>query len=185
MKKSYLFLAPGFEEIEALATVDVLRRSGMEVITVAVGVAGPVVGAHGIPVVADTSVDQLPDELEAEWLIAPGGMPGASNLAACDKLCAMLKAQSARGGHIAAICAAPAVVLAPLGLLEGRNATCYPGFENQCEDQGAVMKAVRVVVDGNIITGNGPSSAIPFALAIAEKSMGKEVADSVAAGMLC
>lgn len=185
MKTSYLFLAPGFEEIEALATVDVLRRAGMDVVTVSVGVDGPVAGVHGINVVADTSIEELPASLDAEWLIAPGGMPGASNLAADLKVCEMLKAFSLKGGKVAAICAAPAVVLAPLGLLEGRNATCYPGFESGCEAAGASMLQQRVVVDGNVITANGPSSAIPFALAIVEKSMGKAVADNVAGGMLC
>lgn len=183
MRTSYLFLAPGFEEIEALATVDILRRAGMDVVIVSVGVSGPVSGAHGVQVVADTDIDAVPDDPDAEWLIAPGGMPGASNLAACGRLAGMFKAQAARGGNIAAICAAPAVVLAPLGLLDGRNATCYPGFESRCE--GSVMLGHRVVADGNIITANGPSSAVPFALAIVEKSLGKGVADSIAGGMLC
>lgn len=183
MKTSYLFLAPGFEEIEALATVDVLRRAGMDVLTVAVGVSGSVSGAHGVQIEADTSMEALPAVPAAEWLIAPGGMPGASNLAACGELCRMLEMHNAGGGKIAAICAAPAVVLAPLGLLDGRKATCYPGFEEHCT--GAVMIPGRVVTDGNIITANGPSSAIPFALAIVEKSKGKDVAAAVAAGMLC
>jgi 4-methyl-5(b-hydroxyethyl)-thiazole monophosphate biosynthesis len=183
MEKSYLFLAEGFEEIEALTVVDVMRRAGMELVTVSVTSNKVVKGAHSIPVTADATVDEI-DAYDAEWLIVPGGMPGATNVAACGKVNDMLKKQQEKGGNIAAICAAPAVVLAPLGILRGENATCYPSFEPALEKGGATHIDQRVVVSNNIITSNGPSSALPFALAIVAASLGDDVATSVASGML-
>lgn len=185
MKESYLFLAEGFEEVEALMTVDIMRRAGMEVTTVAIDNYEVVTGAHGVPVVADALLDELDltsaDALDnVEWLILPGGMPGASNLSACAPLVSALKAHNSCGGKIAAICASPAVVLSAHGLLVGRRATCYPGFE--C--QGASLTAERVTVDRNIVTANGPSSASNFALEIVRQSVGDEAAIQVAAGML-
>lgn len=179
----YVFLADGFEEIEAIATVDLLRRAQIDTVTISTGDSMTVVGAHGVNVKADIMLcdGMLP---EAEMLVCPGGMPGASNLAANGVLSDMLRKQAAGHGYIAAICAAPAVTLAPLGLLKGRKATCYPGFEEQLQVAGATHEAGRVVVDDNIITANGPSSAIPFALALITALKGKEAADSVAAGLL-
>lgn len=182
MKESYLFLAPGFEEIEALATVDVMRRAGMKVNTVAVNNTNEVTGANGITAIADCNLNDV-DCSENEWLICPGGMPGASNLAASAKLNELLTRQHKNGGKIAAICAAPAVVLAPLGILDGRDATCYPGFENECPNAN-IKQDTRVVALDTLITGNGPSSAIPFALAIVANSCGQETADTIASGML-
>ena len=183
MNKSYLFLAPGFEEIEALATIDVMRRAGMDVTTVAITTddSQTVTGAHGVTVKADIMPGDE-DMSVAEWLICPGGMPGASNLAASSEVTALLKAQAARGGKIAAICASPALVLEPLGILDGRDATCYPGMEPT--NSKANMTGERVVALDTIITGNGPASTFPFALAIVSNSCGKEAADKVAAGML-
>lgn len=183
MKKSYLFLAEGFEEIEALATVDILRRAGIEVATVAIGQSLSVAGAHGVAVTADMAFAGA-DCSDAAWLICPGGMPGAANLRQCEPLCTLLKAHAAAGGHIAAICAAPAVVFAPLGLLKGKRATCYPGFEKACLAGGADMQSQSVVVDGNTITGSGPASAIQFALAIVSHTLGAAASQQVAAGML-
>lgn len=182
MKKSYLFLADGFEEIEALATVDVLRRSGMTVNTVAIAPDGKAVGANGIKVTADTTIDHIALDRDTDWLICPGGMPGASNLAACEPLCEMLRRHHASGGRIASICASPAVVLAPLGILEGRRATCYPGFETMVTD--AEMTGEPVVALDTLITANGPGNTIPFALAIVAVSRGADVAADVAAGMM-
>lgn len=182
MKESYLFLAPGFEEIEALATVDVMRRAGMKVNIVAVNDTDDVTGANGMTVIADCNISDT-DCNENEWLICPGGMPGASNLARSEKLTEILTRQYHSGGKIAAICAAPAVVLAPLGILDGKEATCYPGFEEMCPN--AIMKDnTRVVALDTLITANGPSSAIPFALAIVANSCGNEAADTIATGML-
>lgn len=183
MKKTYLFLADGFEEIEALATVDLLRRAGIEVETVSINPTVAVRGAHGIKVEADTTVDAVTDA-DAELLIAPGGMPGSANLAADAKVSELLTAQFRRGGKIAAICAAPSLVLAPLGIVKGIDATCYPGMEEGLIAGGANYISQRVVKAGNIITSNGPSSAIPFALAIIEELAGKEKSEEVAAGLL-
>jgi 4-methyl-5(b-hydroxyethyl)-thiazole monophosphate biosynthesis len=180
---SYVFLAQGFEEIEALATVDLLRRAGMDVQTVSITDNAKVVGAHGVAVEADVTIKEAKFN-NIDWLIVPGGMPGASNLHECQKLNELLTEHAAKEGNIAAICAAPAVVLAPLGLLDGVEATCYPGFETQCKHFGAKMVDRRFVVSGNIVTANGPSSATLFALAIIGKSQGVSVSQEVAQGIL-
>lgn len=182
MKHSYLFLADGFEEIEAIATVDVLRRAGLIVNTVSINPTGEATGANGVTVTADRTIDQIELEPDTEWLICPGGMPGAQNLSECPRLSELLTAQFKRGGRIAAICASPAVVLAPLGILKGRKATCYPGFEsivNDCD-----MTGDPVVATDTLVTGNGPGNTIPFALAIAAISKGTEVASEVGSGMM-
>lgn len=184
MKKSYIFLADGFEEIEAITTIDILRRAGMTITTVSINDTQLVTGAHGVAIAADVPYTEARGLNDAEWLIVPGGMPGASNLAAFEPLCELLKAHAADGGNVAAICAAPAVVLAPLGILKGKAATCYPGFEKGCEKNGAKLKDAPVVVDGNIITANGPASATRFALAIVDASCGEEKKQEIGAGLL-
>lgn len=181
--KACIFLAPGFEEIEALATCDVLRRCGMDVSLISISNDVHVTGANGITAKADLVLDEC-NSAEADWLICPGGMPGSTNLYECEKLAELLVQHANNGKYVAAICAAPAVVLAQLGLLSGRNATCYPGFEDLLVQGGAKPQSARVFVDGNIVTGNGPSSAIPFALKIAEIAMGKDVTEQVVDGML-
>ena len=128
MKKNYVFLADGFEEVEALTSVDVMRRAGMDVVTVSINEGLEVTGAHGVTVLADSLFEDQ-DYSDAEWLVLPGGVPGAPNLAAHEDLCTLLKAHDEQGGHIGAICASPAVVLAPLGILSQRHAVCYPGME--------------------------------------------------------
>ncbi|WP_300300725.1 DJ-1 family glyoxalase III [uncultured Muribaculum sp.] len=183
MKASYIFLADGFEEIEALAVVDVMRRAGMDVYTVSITDKLNVKGANGIEVVADKKIADV-DTSDAEWLIAPGGMPGATNLAASDAVKDAFQKQWLKQGNIASICASPAVVLAPLGILRGQDATCYPTFKADLIKDGANYVDMRVVESGNIITSNGPSSALVFAFAIVARSMGEDVASSVASGML-
>ncbi len=183
MGKTYVILADGFEEIEALTTVDLLRRAGIDTVTLSINKTTAVRGAHGIEVAADGIIN--PAEMtEAEMIVLPGGMPGASNLVDCAEVVEVLLAQHKKGGRIAAICAAPAVVLAQLGLLEGKHATAYPGFEEGLEAGGAIVKNQRVVKDGHIITANGPSSATPFALTIIETLKNQEAADAVAAQIL-
>lgn len=182
MDKTYLFLADGFEEIEALATVDLLRRAGIDVETVSINPTLAVRGAHNIEVAADILLENCHEG--ARMYIVPGGMPGAKNLADNPHVCRLLTAQHKAGGKIAAICAAPAVVLAPLGIINEYEATCYPGFEEGVIAGGAHHKNQRVVVDRNVITANGPSSAIPFALSIIEALKGQDMADNVAAGIL-
>lgn len=178
---SYLFLADGFEEIEALATVDILRRAGIDVKTVSIKETLEVEGAHGVKVRADIVYAEM-EYAEAEWLILPGGMPGAANLKAHDKLCSKLLSHNAKGGRIAAICASPGVVLGQLGIMEGRNGVCYPGFETLM--RGCNAQSTLVAVDGNVVTGSSPAAAMPFALTIAEITKGEDVADAVAQGML-
>lgn len=180
MHRSFLFLAEGFEEIEALTVVDVMRRAGMDIKTVSITSDRKVAGAHGIGVEADMTFKEA-DFDGSEWLIIPGGMPGASNLASFEALGDLLKVHK---GKIAAICAAPGVVLAPLGLLEGKEATCYPGFEAACKKCGAIMRDVPVMALDRLITANGPSAAMRFALAIVANSLGESVAQQVGSGML-
>ncbi|WP_455498137.1 DJ-1 family glyoxalase III [Coprobacter sp.] len=181
MKISYLLLAEGFEEIEAFTTVDMLRRAGIEIKTVSITSDTKVKGAHDITVRADMTFDEnvLSD---AKWIILPGGLPGAKHLEEYTPLIEMLKKRAASGENIAAICAAPALVLGKNGILKGKRATCYPGFEQYLTD--ATYTAQPVEIDGNIITGNGPASTIKFASAIIEKSMDKEIADAVKKGMM-
>ena len=181
MKTSYLFLADGFEEIEALATVDILRRAGIEILTVSITADRNVKGAHGVTVVADSLFSEI-DLSDAEWLIAPGGLPGSTNLHECEPLNDALKAHNSRGGKIAAICAAPAFVLAPIGILDGHDATGYPGTTT--ESEAIRWQESPAVTSGNIVTGNGPASALRFALAIIASTKGEEAANQVAAGML-
>lgn len=178
---SYVFLAKGFEEIEALTVVDVLRRADMQVITVSITDSLEVTGAHGVVVKADILFPQGKYE-DADWLIVPGGMPGASNLADFAPLCDTLKVHNARQGRIAAICAAPAVVLEPLGILHKKKATCYPSFEDHMGD--SIKVSEPVVVSKNLVTANGPSSAMQFALAIVAVSHGSDLAYEIASGML-
>lgn len=180
MKNVLLFLVDGFEEIEALATVDVLRRAGVQVTTVSINPTEVVTGAHGIPVIADALfADCAP--AEADMLVLPGGMPGAANLDAHEGLRAAISAHAEAGKWLAAICAAP-MVYGHMGLLNGKNATCYPGFESELA--GATYTAAPVEKDGNIITGKGPAVVLPFAYALAETLVGEEVVAQVKNGML-
>lgn len=182
MNESFLFLARGFEEIEALTAVDVLRRAGMPVKTVSITSALQVAGAHGIIVNADVLFDNTLFS-SPEWLILPGGMPGATNLFEFAPLQGLLRRQAeAKEGRIAAICASPAVVLGQLGLLKGRKATCYPGFEDLMKC--AVRQAAPVVVDGKFVLANGPSTALQWALTIVSETKGTDVAAQIANDML-
>ncbi|MCI9042661.1 MAG: DJ-1/PfpI family protein [Muribaculaceae bacterium] len=182
MQKSYIFLADGFEEIEALAPLDILRRAGMPVITVSISDSLTVTGAHGARVEADALFTDN-DMSAAEWLILPGGMPGASNLAACKPLTDLLVAQAARGGKIAAICASPALVLAPLGILNGIDATCYPGMATNSKLIG--WKEDEPVVSTNrVITAHGPGASMLFGLTIAAISTGQAHAHEIGEAMM-
>ncbi len=181
MKKAFIFLANGFEEIEAIATIDILRRAGIDTQVVSINATNEAQGAHGLKVNTDIALSEV-QYTTKDWLILPGGMPGATNLAECSALTDMLKAHYAQGGHIAAICASPAVVLSPLGILEGKEATCYPGFEGgmNCSKVGSTP----VVVANNVITANGPGNTFAFALAIVAAAVGEDKAREVAEGML-
>lgn len=178
MKTILLFLIDGFEEIEAVATVDVLRRAGLDVKTVSLTGRPVVTGAHGIPVTADVLFEDAPIA-EAEMLVMPGGTPAYNEHEGVKK--AFLTHYD-KDGKVAAICAAPAV-LGGLGILRGRNATCYPGYENYID--GATLHADHaVIVDGNVTTGRGPGLTIEFALAIVDQLAGREVRDKVAGALL-
>ena len=155
-----LFLADGFEEIEALLPLDLLRRAGVQTVTVGLG-GREIRGAHGITVLADT--DRVP-EGDADMVILPGGMPGAANLDASGMVADTLARASARGAHLAAICAAP-MVLGHKGYLVGKRAVCFPGFENELT--GAEVQTDKGVVrDGNVITAKGMGVALEFGLTL-------------------
>lgn len=181
MKKSYLFLAAGFEEVEALAVVDVLRRGNQDVETVSVNAERVVTGAHGISVKADCMLKDVLGS-EADFLILPGGLPGAQNLADCRELVDWVQRHLNEGGNVAAICAAPALVLGKLTTGRKYKMTCYPGFESYLPN--AEMQKGGVVEDGNLITGKGPAFAVCFGLSILKKCASEELMDEVAAGML-
>jgi 4-methyl-5(b-hydroxyethyl)-thiazole monophosphate biosynthesis len=180
MKKAFLFLATGFEEMEAIGTVDILRRGGIDAQTVSITSSNKVCGAHGIEVTADCLLKET-DFSEAEALILPGGMPGSKNLNECDPLRELLIKQYKSGKIVAAICAAP-LVLGGLGFLKGRKATCYPGIEGTLI--GAKVTGKSVEKDGNVITGKGPGLVIPFGLKLVEAIKNEGVAEEVAAGLL-
>lgn len=176
----YLFFATGTEEIEALATVDILRRAGIDVQIVSITNERTVVGAHGIRIEADAIISQV-NFATAQMLILPGGMPGATNMADNATLIERVRDHAYIGRPIAAICAAP-LVLGRLGLLEGKRATCYPGFEGEL--RGATYTAALVEQDGQYITGKGPAAVFDFAYAIVELLKDKATADQLRAGML-
>jgi 4-methyl-5(b-hydroxyethyl)-thiazole monophosphate biosynthesis len=180
MKQAFLFLAPGFEEIEAVGTIDILRRAGVSVSVVSVSGNRVVPGAHALSVEADVLFEQA-DFSSGDLLVLPGGMPGASNLNAHEGLKKQLLQYASSGKLIAAICAAP-LVFGGLGLLQGKRATCYPGFESQLT--GATVTGEAVVRDGNIITGQGPGKVFAFGLALVEALLGQAAAYEVAEGML-
>lgn len=180
MNTMYVFLADGFEEIEALAPVDVMRRAGLSVTTVSVTNNQIVIGAHGIPVVADAMFDEL-NYTDASLLFLPGGLPGATNLEAHAGLCQLLTAKATQEDVvISAICAAP-LVLGGLGLLNGKRATCYPGFEDTM--QGAEYTAEKVTVDGNIFTACGPAAAWDLGFTFVEHFCGDGKAEELRKGM--
>ena len=176
----YLFLATGFEEIEALGTADILRRAGLDLQLVSVTGDLTVAGAHGINIEADALFEDV-DFFDADMLILPGGMPGATNLADCADLNERLRDHVYLGRPVAAICAAP-LVLGRLGLLDGKRATCYPGFEGELE--GATCTGAMVEVDGNVVTGKGPAAVFEFGYALVELLKDKATADALRQGML-
>ena len=190
MKGSYVFLADGFEEIEALATVDILRRAGIDAETVSIDEEGFVSGAHGITVTVDRIWPELLADLRLEdtekedLMVFPGGMPGAKNLSEQPDLMAIAQRHFDEGGTIAAICAAPGAVVSKLHGVAGRKAPCDDGFEGLMQQAGMVYEKAPAVTDGNLITGRGPGCAVDFALAIVESVCGKEKADALRAGMM-
>ncbi len=176
MKKVYVFLADGFEEIEGLTVVDLLRRAGIEVVTVSIKEEARIHGAHHIFVEADTLYGNC-NFSDADMLVLPGGGLGTENLENCRPLCELVTEYAGKGGKVAAICAAPRV-LAGLGLLNGRKATSYPSVM-ECLT-GAELTTESVAVDGNIITSRGLGTAIDFSLELITQLISPEKASEIA-----
>ncbi|KGL47004.1 thiamine biosynthesis protein ThiJ [Porphyromonas gulae] len=179
MKKTALvFLAPGFEETEAVGTLDILRRGGVAAEFVSITDSLYVEGANGITVKADRLMTDLP---AVDALVLPGGLPGADNLNSCEPLRRLLSEHYAAQKLVAAICAAP-LVFGGLGFVRGRKATCYPGFESKLE--GADYTGEAATRDGHVITGKGPACVFAFAIEVVRYLCGDQVADEIAAGTL-
>ena len=177
-KKAIVLLAEGFEEVEAITPIDYLRRAGIDVTSAAIGEKLTVKGSHNIEISADTRLKNLLEEgnlKSSVWdlVVVPGGLPGSDNLAASKETGSFLKEMASEGKLVAAICSAPARVLFPLGLLDGKKFTCHPGQEaNIGPSAMAGWKEDRVVVDGALITSRGPGTAAEFACAIIDRLLG-------------
>lgn len=185
MKGVYIFLANGFEEIEALATLDVLRRGGVDVKTVSVLYDKFVTGSHKTTVVADMTYGEFKAEVqldgtdESDVMIFPGGMPGTRNLAENGEIINFMRLHYAEGGAVAAICAAPGLVVSQLPSLQGKHFTCFDGFEDAPVARGGIYEQKSAVRDGNLITGRGAGCAVEFGLAILAHLKGEEAAAAV------
>jgi 4-methyl-5(b-hydroxyethyl)-thiazole monophosphate biosynthesis len=177
----YVFLADGFEEIEALAPVDLLRRAGKQVKIAGVG-KKEIKSSRDIRVISDIEASEIELNSELEMLVLPGGMPGTANLEACEKVLDAVKYCAENDIFIAAICAAPSI-LGKLGLLKGKRATCYPGFEKHLD--GAVLSDEYVVTDGKIITAKGAGVSVDFSLKLVEVLCGTGEAEKMRKGLQC
>lgn len=176
MKKLGIFMAEGCEMIEGLAVVDVVRRTGeMEIVTIALGETKEVTSSHHVTFLADTLISDVNFE-ELDGIVLPGGMPGTLNLGADETVNAVIKKFAEEGKLVAAICAAPSV-LGAAGILEGRHATCHPGFEEKLT--GAICLEDAVVIDGHIITSRGMGTAVDFGLAIVWRMLDDEAVEKV------
>ncbi|MBR2876622.1 MAG: DJ-1/PfpI family protein [Clostridia bacterium] len=175
----YVFLADGFEEIEALAPVDFLRRAGVCVKTVAIN-GLKAVGAHNIEVTADININDVLLDEAVEAVVLPGGMPGSQNLFDCEQVHKAIDFANSANKLVCAICAAP-FILGRKGLLKGKNATCFPGFEDEL--LGAEVKSMGVVKDGNIITARGAGVAWEFGECIAAELVGSEKSQKILMGL--
>lgn len=180
MKKIAIFFAEGYEEIEALTVVDLLRRAGIEIEMVSITGNKTVTGAHGIPVVMDKQFDEV-DFNDVDMIVLPGGMPGTKNLEAFAPLMEKVDAFHKEGKGLAAICAAP-MIYGHKGIVAGKKACIYPGME--AELQGAEVTYDKVTIAGNVITSRGMGCAIEFALAIVGRYKGTEAADKLAAAVV-
>lgn len=179
-KRALIFVANGTEETEAVGTLDTLRRGGIEAHFVSIYKEKEVASAHGLRLVTEYNMDEVKSEM-VDALVFPGGMPGASNLYECEELREMITRHHEAGKYLAAICASP-LILGRMGLLEGKKATAYPGFEEELK--GAKYRAMPAVVDGKIITGRGPGYVFNFGAAIVGELEGYEKAYEVAEGLL-
>ena len=190
MKGVFLFLADGFEDMEALGTRDVLIRGGIDVRTVSITEDPTVVASHGVTLWADMTYDEWCEEAcggasgREDVMVFPGGMPGSRHLAEHADLMEKMKRHYAQGGSVAAICAAPGLVLSQLDPLGGVRFTCFEGFQAPMLEKGAVYAPESVVVDGRIITGRGAGHAVNFGLHILSFLKGQEAADRVKTGLM-
>lgn len=178
--KIYVFLADGFETVEALAPIDIMRRAGLDVVTVSIMDTVAVTSAQQVMVMADVLFEDVASFDDAQLLVLPGGMPGADYLDKFEPLRRLLVAHHEKGGRLAAICAAP-MVLGHLELLRGRRATCYPGFETHLD--GADYTAELVTCDGTITTACGPGAAMAFGYELVGQLLSEDVAESLREGM--
>ena len=179
MSKAVVFLADGFEECEGLLAVDLLRRAGCAVDTASISKQRQIISSHGVCLMADALADEV-DFSDVDMIVLPGGMPGTTNLYLHAGLRDLLKKHAAEGKLIAAICAAPSV-LARHGLLNGYKASCYPSFEPLMK--GAVVTGQMVTEDRNIITGEGPAAALPFAFTILRRFISEDEVKAIEESM--
>ena len=182
MAKVYEFLANGFEEVEALAPVDILRRGGVEVKMVSITGNNLVESSHGVVVKADLLFENITDFSDADLLMLPGGMPGSKNLNEHEGVRKALKEQFEKGKHVAAICAAP-LVLASVGLLKGKKATIYPGMESYLGEDAEYTGAL-VQEDGNVTTGAGPAACFPYGYKLLSYFLPTEKVEEIQKGMI-
>ncbi len=187
MKKVLLFLAEGFEEVEAVTPIDYLRRADIEVITAALGTNKTVSGSHKILVSSDVLLNDLyfGNKLNVDdWdaVLCPGGSGGAANIASSPIACNFLKSMAEAGKLVSAICASPAVVLSPLGILNNKRFTCFPGMETEVPK--GIWQEDKVVVDGNIVTSRSAGTAVNWAYTLIKILSGKEKADTLAESIL-
>ena len=188
MKGVYIFFADGFEETEALTTVDMLRRGGINVQMVSINNERSAVSSHKIHIMTEMNFEEFLSSVQTEgttdkdFMIFPGGMPGSTNLAANTRLMDLMLHHYEDGGCVAAICAAPSVVLSKLPGLEGK--TCYDGFEDTLKEKGVILTREGVAKDGRIITGRGAGHTVAFGLEILAAIKGREAADSVARSIM-
>ncbi len=178
--RAVIFLAEGFEEIEAITVIDVLRRAKVDIKVVSVSDKLAVAGAHKITVIADALYEEI-DFADIDMLILPGGMPGTTNLTSHQRLIQSITQHAKDDKWVCAICAAPSI-LGKLGILRGKSAVCYPGFEDSL--QGAEVKYDSVIHDGKVVTARGPGVSIQFALKLVEILKGPELSEKIKNDML-
>ena len=177
----YILMADGFEEIEGIMVVDLLRRARIDIKMVSIHDRLEIVSSHNVPIKTDMLISEMPED--AEMIVLPGGLKGTNNLKASEEVKNVILRQNEKGGYLAAICAAP-TVYGMLGLLKGKKATCYPGLEDGLIGAEWTGDDVTVAVDGNFITSRSLATSVDFALTIIEILKDKETADKVAAGVV-
>ena len=178
-KKALIILADGFEETEAIVPIDILKRAGVEVIIAGLD-GNQATGAHNVTIICDIALDEYSDSLDV--IILPGG-PGTKKLADSDKVIELVTKANTEGKLVAAICAAPALVFSPCGILDGKKATCYTGMDTHFPSTATYINQ-KVVQDGNVITGAGPGAAVEFGLKIVEYLEGPEKVESLRKKMI-